>query len=153
MRFETKYDRWIVAVMIGGVALSLVLPAELFFKAAGPHRPPLWCVVLPWLIWAGVLLSMLPQYYDVRMEGLFIRQGWRKILIPYASLVGIQAVSDARSAGVFSTDRLLVTTREGKCYVIAVAGQRQFLDEVSYKTLLERRDSGIGLPLSPLIGV
>jgi len=153
MRFETKYDLWIVAVMIGGVALSLVAPAVLFFTAAGPHRLPLWFAVLPWLIWAGVLPCMLPQYYEVRTEGLFIRQGWRKILIPYAALVGIQAVSDARSAGVFSTDRLLVTTREGKCYVIAVAEQRQFLDEVSQKTLLERRGSGIGLPLSPLTGI
>jgi hypothetical protein len=153
MRFETKYDPWIVAVMVGGVALSLVVPAELFFTATGPHRLPLWCAVLPWLIWAGVLPCILPQYYEVRTEGLFIRQGWRKILIPYAALVGIQAVSDARSAGVFSTDRLLVTTREGKCYVIAPAGQRQFLDHVSQWTLLERRGSGIGLPLSPLTGI
>jgi hypothetical protein len=153
MRFETKFDRWIVAVMVGGVALSLVVPAELFFTAVEPHRPPLWCAILPWLIWGVVLTCMLPQYYEVRTAGLFIRQGWRKILIPYAALVGIQAVSDAHSAGVFSTDRLLVTTRQGKCYVIAPAEQRQFLDEVSQKTLLERRGSGIGLPLSPLTGI
>jgi hypothetical protein len=102
MRFKTKFDRSIVALMFAGVALSLVLPAELFFTASGPHRLPLWCAVLPfWLIWGVVVTCMLPQYYEVRTEGLFIRQGWREILIPYAALVGIQAVSDARSARVF----------------------------------------------------
>lgn len=109
--------------------------------------------MIPWLIWAYVLPCTLPRYYEVRTEGLFIRQGWRKVLIPYAALVRLQAVSDATSAGVFSTDRLLVTTREGRCYVIAPAEQKQFLDEVSHRTILERRASGLGLPLSPLTGI
>ena len=58
-----------------------------------------------------------------------------------------------RAAGVFSRDRLLVTTCEGKCYVIAPAEQGKFLDEMSRKTHLERRGSGLALPLPPLTGI
>ena len=152
MRFEAKFDGWIVGALIVGAAVSLVLPTAAVMNLPAARRPAVWVAAIPWLIWAYVLPCMLPQYYEVRTDGLFIRQGWRKILIPYAALVGLQAVSDATSAGVFSTDRLLITTGEGKSYVIVPANQREFLDAVSQRTILERRASGLGLPLSPLTG-
>ena len=145
MRFETKFDLWIVAAMIAGAAVSLGVPL-----AVGAWRVAPWAAVLPWIIWVVVLPCVLPQYYELRQDALFIRQGWRKIVIPYAFLVALQAVSDSRSAGVFSTDRVIVTTREGKTYVIAPAKQEEFLDEVASRTGLKRRGSGLALPLSPL---
>ena len=54
-----------------------------------------------------MLVNMLPQYYEVRTDGLFIRQGWRKALVRYADLVEPQSTTGARIAGVFSIDRIL----------------------------------------------
>jgi hypothetical protein len=100
--------------------------------------------------WGIVLSCMLPQYYEVLESGLFLRQGWRKSLIPYASLVELQPMSDSRSSGVFSTQRILVVTREGKRFLIAVAEEERFLAEVSKRCpQLERRDFGWGIPLAP----
>ncbi len=152
MRFETKFDWWIVVALMGAAAVTLPLPALRILKL-GTHSAPFWLAFFPWLVWAYVLSCTLPQYYDVRPDGLFIRQGWRKILLPYASLAGVQPVSEALSAAVFSTDRVLVTTRQGKSYVIAPAEQSRFLDEISRRTLLERKGSGLGLPFSPLAGI
>jgi hypothetical protein len=61
--------------------------------------PPL-LKMLPLVIWPFVLVNMLPQYYEVRADGLFIRQGWRKVLVPYAYLAELQSTTDARSARV-----------------------------------------------------
>jgi hypothetical protein len=104
---------------------------------------------LPWPIWSIVLLCTLPQYYEVRPDGLFIRQGWRKVLIAYADLTELQATTDTRSAAVFSMDRMLVGTRDGRSLIIAPADQEGFLAAVAQRCpRLERKGSGLGSPLS-----
>lgn len=129
MRFETRFDRWLVVLLIlGAIVSGAVLPA-IRFLAADAYRASHWLSFAPLVIWIVVLASTLPQYYEVRDDGLFIRQGWRKSLIPYASLEEVQAVSDARSAGVFSTYRILVVTRK-RNFVIAVAEEERFLAEL-----------------------
>lgn len=150
MRFETKFDRWLVVVLVLAAVVSCgVLPATRFL-APGSHPGPLWLAFTPWVIWLIVLPCMLPQYYEVQEAGLFLRQGWRKNLIPYASLVELQSTSDSRSAGVFSTDRMLVVTQDGKRYLIAVAEDDRFLAEVGKRCpQLERRNFGLGMPLAP----
>ena len=103
MRFKTKFDRWLVVV--------LILPAiPLAFLAASGRVAP---GVLFLAIWLVVLLCTLPQYYEVRDDGLFLRQGWRKSLLPYPSIVEIQSMTDSRGAGVFSLDRILIVDRNG----------------------------------------
>jgi len=100
---------------------------------------------MPLAIWLIALPCTLLQYYEVREDGLFLRQGWRKSLSPYASLVELQSMSDSRSAGVFSTDRVLAVTQEGKRFLIAVAEEESFLTEVSKRCpQLERRNFGFG---------
>jgi hypothetical protein len=104
-------------------------------------------------IWLIVLAAMLPQYDEVREDVLFLRQGWRRILIPYTSLIGIQARSDSMSVPVFSTDRLLIVIRGGKRFLIAVAERERFLAEVSQPCpQLERRTQGLVIPLPPSLG-
>jgi hypothetical protein len=86
----------------------------------------------------------------LRDDGLFIRQGWRKNLVPYASLVEVQSVSDSRSAAVFSTDRILILTQEGKRFVIAVEDDARFFSELAQRSpQLELRAFGLDTPLSP----
>jgi hypothetical protein len=105
--------------------------------------------VLPLVVWPFVLVNMLPQYYEVRADGLFIRQGWRKVLIRYLDLVELQATTDTRSAGVFSMDRMLVVARNGKSWIIAPADAEGFLAAVAMRCPhLERKGSGLASPLS-----
>lgn len=107
MRFETKFDRWLVIVLVIAACASFTLPASLL--RPGPHPTPqivAGCSVP--VLWLAVLLCTLPQYYELRPDGLFIRQGWKKSLTPYAGLIEVQSLSDSRSAAVFSTDRILI---------------------------------------------
>jgi PH (Pleckstrin Homology) domain-containing protein len=150
MRFDTRFDPWLVALVVLAAAVSLVVLPAVRFLAPGPHPGPLWFAFKGWVIWLVVIPCMLPQYYEVRETGLFLRQGWRKVLVPYASLVEIQPRSDSMSAPVFSTDRILVVTQEGKRFVIAVAEDQRFLKEVAKRCpQLEWRNFGLGIPLSP----
>ena len=149
MRFETKFDWWIVAAIIVGAFVSLVMP--LIGPQHGPyhHPAPPWVTFLVWLLWAAVLACTLPQYYEVRGEGLFIRQGWRRVSLAYSDLVELQATTDARSAAVFSVDRLAVGTRDGRTFVIAPADQAGFLNAIAERCpQLERKGFGLGLRIS-----
>lgn len=150
MRFATRYDPWLdVLLVVTGLLVGGGLPF-LRFYAPGDHPAPVWLVILPWFIWGVALAATLPQYYEVRPDGLFIRQGWHRFLIAYASVTELQSVSSAMSAPVLSTQRLLIVTNEGRRILIAVADEARFLDEVAHRaSQLERRPYGLGLPLAP----
>jgi len=149
MRFETKFDRWLVILLIVAALATCSLPAARLLIARS-HPTPLGLTVLPFAIWAVVLSSTLPQYYELHQDSLFLRVGWRRVVIPYASLVEIQSMSDTRSAGVFSADRILLVTEAGKRFIIAVAEQERFLAELSQRCpQLEPRPFGFGMPFSP----
>ncbi|SPE29192.1 exported hypothetical protein [Candidatus Sulfopaludibacter sp. SbA3] len=142
MRFSTKFDLWLMVVLVAAAFVSLAWPL------IGPHHAtiPRWVLPLPWLLWAYVLLATLPQYYEVRPEGLFIRQGVRKALIPYDSLVEVQPQTDSRGAGVYSLERIQVVTREQGTFIIAPRDQGGFLEELARRTpLLERKGFGLGV--------
>ena len=105
---------------------------------------------LPSLVWLFVIPCTLPQYCETRLNGLFLRQGWKRILIPWRSLVQLQSVTDSGSAGVFSTQRILVVSSEGKQRLIAVADEDLFLAEVLKRCpALEKKSFGLGLPMMP----
>jgi hypothetical protein len=149
MRFETKYDPWLVALLgLAAILTCIVVPA-VRIVAPGSHPGPLWLTLMPLVLWLIVITCTWPQYYEVRENGLFLRQGWKKSLIPYASLVELQPLSHSRSAGVFSTDPILLITRQGRQFVIAVAQERRFLEEVSKRCpQLERRPFGLRMHFS-----
>lgn len=132
MRFRTRYDRSLVLVLaFAAVASSVLLPASrYYFQVAGAAPPALWISFLPTAVWLVVLASSWPQFYEIRDDGLFVRQGWRKTLIAYNSLKDAKAVSDSRSAGVFSARRITLNTRDGKDFTIAVAEEERFLAEL-----------------------
>jgi hypothetical protein len=150
VRFETRYDRWLVIVLlIAAVFTCLVIPA-LIIAGRGPHAPPSWIPFVPWGLWLAVLVSTLPQYYETREDGLFLRQGWKKRLLPYDSLVELRSTTDARSAGVFSMQRINITTREGRRFIIAVAEEDLFFATVAERCpQLARSGFGLAITLSP----
>ena len=149
MRFETKFDRWLVIVLVLAACATFTLPASLL--KPGPHpAPQIVAACFVPVLWIIVLSSTLPQYYELRADGLFIRQGWRKSLIPYASLLEVTPQSDSRSEAVFSTDRILIFLTNSKRFVIAVAEEESFFAELAkHCPQLERRAFGLGTPLSP----
>jgi hypothetical protein len=150
VRFATKFDGRIVAALLGGGFASLVLP-WVSLAGGGPlrHPAPDWLRMLPWVVWPAILVCMLPQYYEVRPDGLFIRQGWRKVLIKYADLAELQTTMNTRSGAVFSMDRITVATRTGRTLIIAPADQQGLLAAVALRCPhLERKGSGLGSLLS-----
>ena len=129
MRFETKFDRWLVALVAVGVGVGCLVPV-LVMLVLPEHGPIFWLLPLVPLVGLTALAASLPQYYEVREDGLFIRQGWRRVLLPYASLKDLRRESNLYSAPVFSADRIFISTDTGRCLVIAVAQEEQFLTEV-----------------------
>jgi hypothetical protein len=150
MRFETKFDRWLVVVVIFSAVVSCtVVPAVLLINFEF-HSYQSALAFLPLAIWLIIIPSTLPQYYELGENGLFIRQGWHRALLPYASLVELQTMWDLRSSAVFSAKRILIVTDAGKRYLIAVAEQERFLSEVSRRCpQLIQKESGLGLPFAP----
>jgi hypothetical protein len=150
MRFATRFDRWLVVLLAFAALVSCGLMPFLRFFDPGTHPGPKWMAFMAWPLWLAVLSAMLPQYYEVRENGLFIRQGWRRILIPYASLIEVQSVTNSMSAAVFSSQRILIVTTEGRRVLIAVAEDERFLAEVARRApQLERKAFGLGLPFAP----
>jgi len=129
MRFATRYDTWLVAVLFVAVLVNVGLPFAMYFSHALPVRQ-MWMFLFGPVVLALVLLATLPQYYEVRGNGLFLRQGWRKTLLPYTELRELRAERGMLSAPVFSTRRIHVEAAHSSKWIIAVAEQERFLAEV-----------------------
>ena len=151
MRFKTKFDRGMQPALI--IAVVFICVGSLFYILNPYHRtgravlslwPVAYLLIIPWA-W--------PQYYEVREDGLFLRQGFRKNLIPYQSLVVLRSIqANSRNLRVFSADRMLVVTETGNRFVIAVAEQERFLAEVSKRCpQLELKQSSLEIPFAPML--
>jgi hypothetical protein len=146
MRFETRYDKWLVGVLVAIGLILFSVPVLLHFQLA-QHGPPIWIFFFGPVIYFIAISATLPQYYEVREEGLFIRQGWHKALLPYSALCELSAADGVLSAPVFSTHRLEVSAAPGGQFLIAVAEQERFLAEVARRApQLERWPSGLKSP-------
>ena len=130
MHFKTRFDTWLVAVVIAAVAAGCGA-SIIVLGLASQHGGPFWFFApVPVALAIAALSSSLPQYYEVRAEGLLIRQGWRKALLPYKSVRAVRSFSSKLSAPVFSTHRLEIVDDRGGGFVIAVAEEQWFLDEL-----------------------
>jgi len=146
MRFETRYDTWLVAVLIAVGLLLFGIPLA-GYSVLASRGQPVWPLLPAPAIFLLALSATLPQYYELREESLYIRQGWKKALIPYPALCSLSTMNSALSAPVFSTHRLLVTAVPGGQFLIAVAEQERFLAEVARRTpQMEQWPSGLRIP-------
>jgi hypothetical protein len=149
MRFKTKYDLWLVVVLIFVAILTCVAIPAVRFHDFGVTGLLSVFSLLTWAIWLIVIPCTLPQYYEVREDGLFIRQGWKRTLLAYASLTELQTMRDWSSAAVYSADRILIVTDAGKRFLIAVTEEGRFLSEVSKRCpQFEQRGFGLGIPFA-----
>jgi len=143
MRFETRYDRWLLAVLAAVALVLFLLPMALYSTLAARSQP-LWPVLVGPAIFVLAMSMTLPQYYEVREEGLFIRQGWRRVLLPYSTISELRIWNSILSAPVLSTHRLMVTAAPGGRFVIAVGEQERFLADVARRSpQLEQCPSGL----------
>jgi hypothetical protein len=143
MRFETRYDTWLVTLLAAVGLILFGLPLALYSTLAA-HGLPIWPLLPGPAIFVLVLFATLPQYYEVREEGLYIRQGWKKTLLSYSAICELRVWNSALSAAVFSTHRLMVTAVPGGQFVIAVAEQERFLAEIARRSpQLEESSSGL----------
>jgi len=146
MRFETRYDKWLVGVLIATGLILFGLPVALYYILPASGQP-VWPFFFGPVIFVFALSATLPQYYELREEGLFIRQGWKKALLPYSALCELRTADGLLSAPVFSTHRLQVTAVPGGQFLIAVAEQGRFLAEVARRTpQMEQWPSGLRTP-------
>ena len=113
MRFKTKFDRWIVLVLVITAALTCVVLPRIRLLVPGSQPVPLPAVFMPFAIWLIVLPNTLPQ------------------LLPYSSIVEVQPTTDTRSAAVFSADRIFVMTQIGKRFILAVVEEERSLEELA----------------------
>jgi hypothetical protein len=148
MRFQTKFDSWLVAVLFLSAGISCFVVPAVFFHTLGANWFPILLTIFCWTIWLLALSSTLPQYYEIREDGLFIRQGWKKILIPYPSLTDVKTWRSHLSAPVFSADRILVSAGAYKSFVIAVVEKEDFFAELSTRCpQMEKKNTGSGFSL------
>jgi len=129
MRFKTRYDAWLVIVLIAAGVISLGVPLALYFTQAA-RGGQLWLFIIAPLVLLMVLSLTLPQYYELRDGEMFIRQGWKKVLLPYSALCELRAEKGVLSAPVFSTQRIYLTAAPGGQFILALAEEDRFLAEV-----------------------
>jgi hypothetical protein len=141
MRFKTRYDVWLV-VMLSVVAFLMIgMPSALYLTHVVRGAPMLLFLFGP-AIMAIVLSLTLPQYHELREDGMFIRQGWKRALLSYDALRDLRADTGVMSAPVFSTHRIYLTVVSAGEWVIAVADEEKFLAEVRRRAPQLQRVSG-----------
>ena len=121
MRFRTRFEHGWVENLVRFAALAGVVFAGinlLFFDSHPAHR---WPVDMQLVCWLVLVAAYAPGYCEVRESDLFLRRGWRKISISYASLAELRARTDGY--GVFAV------ANDGKRFVISLWDTPRFLRE------------------------
>ncbi len=141
MRFRTRVD-W--HEMIAPTLAAMGSATLLVLTVCG--RVPLGSALWFWAFAACIFLSYLLNYCEIRAEGLFIRQPWRKALLPYESLVSIECVDLCSRRWLFSFKRILVVTKTEE-FEIAVVHEGRFIRELSARCPhLVRKEFGLVTP-------
>ncbi len=157
MRFKTGFRRWIApAQPIAQRLFGFTLVGLSLTRLLLSHRRQevLWGMSFMMLGWLGGVSTCWPQYYETRGDGLFIRQGWRRFLVPYGELTRVVSASCVLSAADFLTDRVAVGVSDGRLFMIAPVDQAEFFDALAARApQLERRTGGLQVPLAGLSAI
>jgi hypothetical protein len=128
MRFRTRpKHRWMRTL----VSLCLLMVSALRLLFFDLHNPaPLWLAALQsaCCLAFGIVWLLFPlSYCEFEESGLLLRQGWRKSLIPYPSLVELKTIPPP--PGEFGRGWILITARDGRRRMISVFDSARFLRE------------------------
>ena len=126
MRYESKVDWWVPALLFGGLALATV------DWISAPEDK--WGDGLALLIaWSISIWIFFHTYYELRRDTLFIRCGpfWRNI-----SLADIESAEPTRNplaSMALSLDRIAIKLRSSRGVMISPSDKDRFLDELAKK--------------------
>lgn len=121
--FQSNYLR------VPGTIYVFLIPIA-YFVAPDAHKAALHERIIAWVVWAMMLVAMLPQYYELREDGLLLRLRWKTRVIPYASVVELW---DLPNRPIFRAEVNLgrVITNTGETHTFGVEEKDRFLKELS----------------------
>jgi hypothetical protein len=103
------------------------------------------------LILLLVCFKNFPEYYEVQENGLFVRQGWKKNLIPYSTIDMLLPLAPA-FRWLPPINRILVIPEKGENFVVTPSEKETFLTEISKRCpQLEQSETKYGLSLQQAI--
>lgn len=110
--YRTKIDRWLLVVIIGAFASSLLI---LLFVNVFVGIPIVrWVTVLVLLAWGSVLSLIVPVSYQITASTLLVQSGWLRNRIPLASIQRVFPTRNPLSGGpALSLDRLQIEYLQG----------------------------------------
>jgi len=166
MRFKAKIDyaSLVYWFLFGPYMVYMLWPPKIFDAVrtsfqSDTNRIPheilgvltiLILIALP-LAWVLSFFKSFPRYCEVLEDGLFLRQGWKRSLIQFATIDQILPLA-AAIRFLPPSNRILIMPVKGNTFTIAVAEKERFLDELSKKCpQLEQRETKYGLSLQRAI--
>jgi hypothetical protein len=127
MRFATTFQDTSLRVL--GTGYVFLMPV-IYFRAPDARFGTRLEHIIAWVVWLMMLIAMLPKYYEVREDGLFLRLRWKSAFIPYASLVELWDQPN-RNGLKAEVNLVRVTANTGETYTFGVDEKERFLREVS----------------------
>ena len=126
MRYESKVDWWLPALLFGGLAV-----ASGDWISATEDK---WGDGLALLIaWSTSIWILFHTYYELRRDTLFIRCGpfWRTVLI--ADIRSAKPTRNPVASMALSLDRIAITLRSGRGVMISPRDKDRFLNDLAKK--------------------
>jgi hypothetical protein len=166
VRFKAKidYSNLVYWLFIGALIAYSCRPPQMIDTAlammhADQYRIPnaiigVLCILslpaMPLMLLLACFRSF-PEYYEIRENGLFIRQGWKRNLIPYATIDKFLPLAQA-FRWLPPANGFLVIPEKGASFYVAPSEKERFLAEVSQRCpQLEQRETKYGLSLQQAI--
>ena len=126
MRYESKVDWWLPALLFGGLAV-----ASGDWISATEDK---WGDGLALLIaWSASIWIFFHTYYELRRDTLFIRCGpfWRTVSI--ADIRSAKPTRNPVASMALSLDRIAITLRSGRGVMISPREKDRFLSDLAKK--------------------
>jgi hypothetical protein len=158
MRFKPKVNYVSLACWL--VFMTIVGANGIYTLNPKVHSIYFGLGVLSWLLFLTIILILrfiiFPEFYDLQEVGLFLRQGRKRNLIPYASIDKVLPLDPAAGilypANCFAYRFLVLPEKSSTIFTIAVSERERFLAEVSKRCpQLETRETKDGLSLQRAI--
>lgn len=126
MRYESKVDWWIPALVFGGLSVAT---GDWISEGEDEWGDGL-VLLIAWAISIGVFFH---TYYELRPDILFIRCGpfWRSIAI--SDIQSVEPTRNPLASMALSLDRLAIKVRFGRGVMISPRHQDRFLQDLAKK--------------------
>lgn len=129
MRYRSKIDWWLAAIIVSLPLVLLVLAAALVL--VGETEAALG-IGLALLAVIGVYVAVVwPVEYILEADALVVRFGLVRSRIPYSSIRSVRATRIPIASPALSLDRLAIDASRGLPVIIAPADRERFVAELA----------------------